>query len=259
LIVGAAAGLAAVTYYGVPQQVTNALKGVLDGVRAVLFTRFSELNASDPRHLETLHRRAVECVALGLGLVCFLVAGGAEELIAFWMGPGFEVSATILKIFTVAAFFFSLNLVTGELLQAAGHIRAVVWVTVLVTALQAGLIVVFLPLGLAGAALAAPASQAAGTLLLVLLAHRRGLLHLQRFLPARAAAWCGVLAAAGLALAILKPVLRPDPRILVPALAAAAALFGYLSATFALERETRAALVASLGPLWTGVRRRFGG
>jgi O-antigen/teichoic acid export membrane protein len=259
LIVGAAVGLAAVTYYGIPQQVTNALKGMLDGVRAVLFTRFSELNASDPRHLETLHRRAVECVGLGLGLVCFVVAGCAEELIAFWMGPGFEASAPILKAFTVGAFFFSLSMVTGEMLQAAGHIRAVVQVTVFVTALHAGLIFAFLPLGLAGAAAAAPASQAVGTLLLAWLGHRRGLVSLRGFLPARTAVGCGLLAAAGVAVAVVKPVLHPDPHILLPSLAAVTVAFGSLAALFALERETRAALAASLGPLWTGVRRRLGG
>jgi len=254
LIVGAAVGLTAVTYYGVPQQVTNAIKGVLDGVRAVLFTRFSQLNASDPDHLETLHRRAVECVALGLGLVCFLVAGGAEELIALWMGPGFETSATILKIFTLAAFFFSLSLVTGELLQAAGHIRAVVSVTVFVTALQAVLILAFLPWGLPGAALAAPASQAAGTLLLALLAHRRGLIHLRSFVPARTVACCGALAAAGFAVAGLKPVLRPEPHVLLPTLTIIGVAFGSMAALFGLERDTRAALTASLAPLWPGRR-----
>jgi len=254
LIVGAAVGLAAVTYYGVPQQVTNAIKGVLDGVRAVLFTRFSQLNASEPRGLETLHRRAVECVALGLGLVCFLVSGCAEELIALWMGPGFEASAPILKIFTLGAFFFSLNLVTGELLQAAGHIRAVVSVMVFVTALQLVLILAFLPLGLSGAALASPASQAAGTLLLALLAHRRGLVKLRAFLPARTVAWCALLAAAGLAVAGLKPVLRPDPHVLLPSLAVIGIAFSSIAALFVLERDTRAALAASLAPLWPGRR-----
>jgi len=237
LIVGAAVGLTAVTYYGVPQQVTNAIKGVLDGVRAVLFTRFSQLNASDPDHLETLHRRSVECVAVGLGLVCFLVAGGAEELIALWMGPGFETSAT-----------------TGELLQAAGHIRAVVSVTVFVAALQAVLILAFLPWGLPGAALAAPASQAAGTILLALLAHRRGLIHLRRFVPARTVACCGALAAAGFAVAGLKPVLRPEPHVLLPLLTIVGLAFGSMAALLGLERDTRAALTASLAPLWPGRR-----
>ena len=247
LLIGVVLGMKSLTFYAVPQQITNTLGGLVLSVMPVLYPTFSRLFETDRGRMQSLHREAAGCIALGIGLVCFLLAVCGREILVLWMGREFEASAPVLEVLSLGLFLSSIHSVTSTLLQGTRYVRRVVVITYVTFAAQAALVWLLLGrAGVVGAAWASVLTHALSLALLLGTAVQVGLLERGSLLPGRVAAACGVLAALAPALLRLKSVLRPAPWTVI----AAAGLFALVYAAVAwrhlLEASTRAALASAL-------------
>jgi O-antigen/teichoic acid export membrane protein len=253
LLIGVVLGMKPLTYYAVPQQITNTLGGFVLSVMPVLYPTFSRLFEADRAKMQVLHREATGCIALGIGLACFLLAVCGREILILWMGRDFGVSAPVLEILSLGLFLSSIHPVTSTLLQSTRYVRGVVAITYVTFAAQA--VLVWLLMGRAGVVGAAWASALTQALALVLLmgrALRAGLLERRHLLPGRVAAACAVLAVLAPVLLYAKSVLQPSPWTVVPAAALFAAAYAAVAWRHVLEPPTRAALLGALAR-WSGI------
>jgi O-antigen/teichoic acid export membrane protein len=161
LLIGVVLGMKALTYYAVPQQITNTLGGLVLAVMPVLYPSFSRLFETDRARMESLHREAAGCIALGIGLACFLLAVCGREILTLWMGRDFAASAPVLEILSLSLFLSSIHPVTSTLLQGTRHVRLVVAITYVTFAAQAALVWLLMArAGVVGAAWASVLTQA---------------------------------------------------------------------------------------------------
>ncbi len=247
LLIGVVLGMKALTYYAVPQQITNTLGGLVLSVMPVLYPTFSRLFEADRAKMQSLHREAAGCIALGMGLACFLLAVCGREILVVWMGRDFEGSAPVLEILSLSLFLSSIHPVTSTLLQGTRYVRVVVAITYVTFAAQAALVWLLMArAGVVGAAWASVLAQALAMVLLMGGAVRVGLIKRRHLLPGRVAAACVSLAVLAPVLIHLKGVLNPSPWTVI----AAACLFALAYAVVAwrqvLEAPVRAALVGAL-------------
>jgi O-antigen/teichoic acid export membrane protein len=251
LVIGMVLGMRALTYYAVPQQITNTLGGLAVAVMPVLYPTFSRLFVSDQRRMESLHREAAGCIALGMGLACFAIAVCGREILRLWVGRDFGASAAVLEILCLSAFLGSLYQVTGTLLQGTRHVRLVVVVTYLSFATQAVLVWSFLArAGVVGAAWASALTQALALVLIMAAAVKAELVAWRRLMPLRVALACGGLVGLATCLLYLKSALRPPDWVVLGATPLLTATLAWLAWRYAiLEAPTKAALTSAVGRL----------
>jgi O-antigen/teichoic acid export membrane protein len=253
LLIGVVLGMKALTYYAVPQQITNTLGGLVLSVMPVLYPTFSRLFEADRARMRSLHREAAGCIALGLGLACFLLAVCGREILTVWMGRDFGASAPVLEILSLGLFLSSIHPVTSTLLQGTRYVRLVVAITYVTFAVQATLVWVLMGRwGVLGAAWASALTQALALALLMGGAVRVGLLDRRHLLPGRVAAVCAALAILAPVLLYVKTVLKPSPWTVIAAAAVFAPAYAIASWRHVLEAPTRAALRGTLAR-WRGV------
>jgi O-antigen/teichoic acid export membrane protein len=202
--------------------------------------------------MESLHREAVGCVALGIGLVCFLLAVCGREILVLWMGREFEASAPVLEILSLSLFLSSVHPVTSTLLQGTRYVRRVVAITYLTFAAQAALVWLLLGrAGVVGAAWASVLTQAIALVLLMGAAVRVGLVERRRLIPGRVVAACAALAVLAAGFLYVKSVARPAPVAVIAAAGLSALAWAGIAWRYVLEPSTRAALAGALAQ-WRG-------
>jgi O-antigen/teichoic acid export membrane protein len=252
LLIGVVLGMKDLAYYAVPQQITNTLGALVLAVMPVLYPTFSRLFGTDRRRLESLHREAAGCIALGIGLACFLLAVCAREILVLWMGREFEASAPVLEVLSLGLFLSSIHPVTSTLLQGTRYVRLVVAITYVTVAAQAALVWLLMGRGgVVGAAWASVLTQALALALLMGAAVRVRLLEPGHLLPGRVAVACAVLALLAPALLYLKSVARPSPWAVIAAAGLFAPGYAVVAWRHALDASTRAALAGALAR-WRG-------
>ena len=252
LLIGVVVGMKALTHYAVPQQITNTLGGLVLATLPVLYPTFSRLFETDRSRMQSLHREAAGCIALGIGLASFLLAVCGPEALVLWMGRDFEASGPVLQVLSVGLFLSSIHPVTSTLLQGTRYVRVVVAVTYATFAVQAGLVWLLMGrAGLVGAAWASVLAQAFALVLLMGSAVRVGLLEPGRLIPPRVVAACALLAALAPLLLRLKSVLRPSAPAVIAASVLLALAYAVAAWRYVLDASTRVALRSALDR-WRG-------
>jgi O-antigen/teichoic acid export membrane protein len=254
LLTGALLGMKALTYYAVPQQITNTLGALARAGTPVLYPTFSRLFESDRERLSALHREAVACIALGMALVGFVVAVCGREILTLWMGSDFAQSATVLQILCLGAFFGSLHQITSTLLQGTRYVRWVVAITYLIFAAEGTLLWALMARGgVVGAAWASVLTQLLALVLLMGTAVRVGLVDRGGLVSARLVATCAALLVLGLIGLKLKEALAPPPWLVFSSAAAVAAAGAWLAWRQVLDVSTRTSLTRALARVRGGL------
>lgn len=120
-ILGAAASLAAVSYYVTPHELITKLWIIPGALTTVLFPRFAALKETSAAETWQLFRDSTICLFIVLLPVSASIGLFAQEILAFWISPAFaDHSAVLLQIFAVGILINCLAHVPLTLLQSVG-------------------------------------------------------------------------------------------------------------------------------------------
>jgi O-antigen/teichoic acid export membrane protein len=155
MIVGAYLGSSAIAVYTVAVRLAEYQRQLCGQFTGFLFPLVVRFDAGRDR--EALRTTLVDGTRLALGLVagvtvCLVVFGG--DVVALWMGPGFQESVTPLMVLALAGLMMVAQGPAGSILLSTGHHRLVAGLSLL-EILSNALISIALvsTLGLAGVAI----------------------------------------------------------------------------------------------------------
>lgn len=123
LIIGALVGMGPLAYYAVAATLGNRVLGMMYRISAVMFPAASALAAKGSEaELQGLYLRLCRYVSFANAAALLLIAGFAEPLLYFWMGPGFAAEgALILRLVACAQFVDSLTNIPSLVNDGLGH------------------------------------------------------------------------------------------------------------------------------------------
>lgn len=113
VILGAAAGTAAVAYFSLADRLRTAGQSVLTPIAQALYPRLSHLYASDGQSARQLARRAFGWTTTTAALTSLFLYLVAEPAIALLGGPGFEEAASVLRLLALLPLIVGLSNVLG--------------------------------------------------------------------------------------------------------------------------------------------------
>ncbi|TSA52897.1 MAG: hypothetical protein D4R40_01520 [Nitrosomonadaceae bacterium] len=171
LIIGALAGMQALTLYVVPFTLVGRVFNMTYRLGAVMFPASSALAAKDEMdRLRRLYLVAVRYTVFLNGVIAVLLIVLAYMLLKFWMGEDFaQRSADILMLLTAAAFFNTLTNLPTQVSYGLGHPKVSGFFAIAHTSIGTGITYLLVgQMGLLGAAISQLlVSAVMGTLFLV--------------------------------------------------------------------------------------------
>lgn len=126
LVVGAWLSVAAVAYYGMPQEIALKMFSFPGPLAIVLFPAFATSYQADPARVRSLFQRGMKAVYCVLFPVTLALVALGGDLLRVWLGPAFaDQGGTALQILAVGAFLTGLSFIPSTLVQAVGQPRKV--------------------------------------------------------------------------------------------------------------------------------------
>ena len=121
-ILAALAGMAAVAYYAVPFELVNRLLIIPGAVAATLFPAFSAVSGRSLAETDELASRALKYILCLLGPLLVIIAAGAHDLLALWIGSEYaQAGAMALRLLAVGVAVNALAHVPHALLMGRGR------------------------------------------------------------------------------------------------------------------------------------------
>lgn len=123
LIIGAIVGMGPLAYYAVAATLGNRVLGLMYRVSAVMFPAAATLAAKgDTDALRALYLRMCRYVSYANAAALLMVAGFAEPLLHFWMGPVFaREGSVVLQLVACAQFVDSLTNIPSLVNDGLGY------------------------------------------------------------------------------------------------------------------------------------------
>jgi O-antigen/teichoic acid export membrane protein len=176
VLIGAIQPVAALTTYEIGARLNNYSRSILHAWLHTVMPTASALNARrEAAQLQELYVRGTRYMVVVYTIAVTPMLGFGREFIGLWMGPGFEMAATVLSLLLLASLYQSQNVVAHVMLPAIGHLR-------LFTAMMAIYPVVVLALGVGATILWGAVGMAAAILAAVVLVETVFLIPIARVL-----------------------------------------------------------------------------
>lgn len=254
LLLGAFAGVAAVTFYVVPAALSQKIHSAASQLATITFPVSSSLSATgETERVKNLYLRATGFVLLFVVTVAVPPSILARPLLEHWLGGAFPArSTTVLILLNATYALVALTAVPFYVLLGLGHVRVAALFAALTAALNVALVILLVPShGVVGAAVAFLLSNAPVPFFIFFVEHRVLALTRSPWPSLLARLTVPVLAQAGLCL-LLAPFVSNLAEVLavfVIALPIPVGLYYALGFFDAADRE----LLARLVP-WPGSR-----
>lgn len=125
LIIGAALGTDAVTYYQVPHTIAQMANGLIQVLSQITFPRFSELSGvNDHAGRLALYKRSLLLVFVGSMVINVALISAGKAFLTEWISADFAAhSAVTLQIIALYFFFQSNTVIAYWALQGAGSAK----------------------------------------------------------------------------------------------------------------------------------------
>ncbi len=120
-LVGALLTVTAVTFYTVPIQLATQFLIIPSSLMVVLFPAIATIGTMSKKRLQAIYKKAFIYLTLVMVTVLSPVIIFAREILQYWMGEEFLVSAPLLQLFTVGILWSSLAWLAGTVLQSTGR------------------------------------------------------------------------------------------------------------------------------------------
>ena len=121
-VIGAAASLAAVTYYTAPYEAVTKMWLLPVAISTALFPEFAATFQRDPVRGARLYRRGVTTLLLLLFPVTLIVVAASHLGLRLWLGPAFaEHSTGVLQVIAAGVLINSIAYVPFTLIQGLGR------------------------------------------------------------------------------------------------------------------------------------------
>jgi O-antigen/teichoic acid export membrane protein len=104
IIIARTLGVALVTPFSIAIRLIDNFRSIVIGLIGPLMPRMSALHGEEfERDLRALTLRATGVTALLSSLIAWILVLSGDDFVRFWLGPGFEVSITLMHIILVGA------------------------------------------------------------------------------------------------------------------------------------------------------------
>jgi O-antigen/teichoic acid export membrane protein len=176
LVIGAFAPIAAVSYYALPQALSQRIGSLVTNVGAAVFPAASALaSQQDERRSRELYLRAMKLSTLMALPMCSIMFVYADQIMRYWLSEAFELnSSRVLMILSLASLLFSLTTVPRVTLDATGRIRVSTIFSLIGAGTNLALMFALVPtIGFEGAAWAVLANAAIFSPLMLYYVHTR--------------------------------------------------------------------------------------
>lgn len=157
LIIPIFLGTSALTYYGLPGNITTQTGGIANALTSVLFPLSSQLQTTTQENqLTVIYARAFRLISVIASAITLAIIIFRTKILYFWLGGDFYLrSATIMLILALVGFVLALSKPAGNVLLGLGKNKFIAIVSSITALLNLILLIFLIPLwGLVGAALA---------------------------------------------------------------------------------------------------------
>lgn len=137
IVLGIFLPVEAITFYNVAFKVYEFLHYGLSLAASTLVPVVSELEAAmDKRRIAMLYERATRYSVVLLWPVFMVAYIYADEVVALWMGPGFESSVTLARLFIVSIFAVAVVSSGGEMMVGVNRLKELLKYNAVATAVN---------------------------------------------------------------------------------------------------------------------------
>ncbi|HTD59349.1 MAG TPA: flippase [Gemmatimonadaceae bacterium] len=240
-VIGAAASLAAVTYYTAPYEAVTKMWLLPVAIATALFPEFAATFRRDPERGARLYRRGVVTLLLVLFPLTLIIVAGARVGLRLWLGPDFASHSTVvLQVIAAGVLVNSIAYVPFTMIQGVGRPDLTAKLQLAEILPFVGLLWVLIArFGIVGAAVAWTIRCTVDTAIVFYLG--------RRMLPPRHASLTPLAGACAIAAALLiAAAMAPSPIVRVAIVVIGVPAFTIGGAAWLLDREDQKAILARL-------------